>query len=78
MAMIPKATKIRLKPEQLAELETWLRASTTEQRFVWGARIVLLAANGSSTRRIAREVGVEPATVSTWRKRFSEVRHRWP
>ena len=35
-------------------------------------RIVLLAAKGNSTRRITREVGVEPATVSTWRKRFAE------
>jgi transposase len=72
MAMIPKATKIRLKPEQRAELETWLRASTTEQRFVRRARIVLLAAKGNSTRRIAREVGVEPATVTTWRTRFAK------
>jgi transposase len=70
--MIPKATIVRLKPKQRAELEGWLRASTTEQRFVRRAQIVLLAAKGISTRRIAREVGVEPATVSTWRKRFAK------
>jgi transposase len=70
--MIPKATKVRLMPKQLAKLEGWLRASTTEQRLVRRARIVLLAAKGSSTRSIAREVGVEPATVSTWRKRFAQ------
>jgi transposase len=36
------------------------------------ARIVLLAAEGRSTRSIAKEVGVQPRIVSDWRRRFSE------
>jgi transposase len=70
--MVPKATKVRLKPKERAELEGWLRAATTEQRFFRRAKIVLLAAENCSTRRIAREVGAEPATVSKWRMRFAK------
>lgn len=52
-------------------LEARLRAATTEQRQVFRARIVLLAADGRSTRSIAREVGTMPRTVSGWRARFA-------
>jgi len=52
-------------------LEARLRAPTTEQRHVFRARIVLLAADGRSTRSIAREVGTMPRTVSGWRARFA-------
>src|SRR6516225_4276873 len=47
--MIPKATQIRLDPETRSELESWLRASTTEQRMTRRARIILLAAEGKAT-----------------------------
>ncbi len=35
-------------------------------------RIILLAAQGLSTRSIAREVGLQPRIVSTWRHRFAD------
>ena len=54
-----------------SELEGWLRASTTEQRMAQRARIILLAANGKSSRAIAREVGMQPRIVSKWRMRFA-------
>src|SRR5258708_2819099 len=69
--MIPKAVKVRVSPEERAVLEARLRASTTQQRQVFRARIVLLAADGRSTRSIAREVGTMPRTVSGWRARFA-------
>src|SRR5262249_45833662 len=69
--MILKATQIRLDPETRSELEGWLRASTTEQRMVRRARIILLAAEGKASRAIAREVGGRPLVVSTWRTRFA-------
>jgi transposase len=69
--MIPKAAEVRLTPEDRAVLEARLRASTTEQRDVFRARIILLAAEGRSTRSIARSVGTMPRTVSLWRGRFS-------
>ena len=53
-------------------LEAHCRAPTTAQRDVKRARIVLLAAEGRSTRSIAEEVGVQPRIVSNWRRRFAE------
>lgn len=69
--MIPDAVIVRLSPEERAVLEARLRAPTTEQRQVFRARIMLLAAEGRSTRSIAREVGTMPRTVSGWRARFA-------
>jgi transposase len=70
--MIPEAREVRLTPEERAVLEARCRAPTTAQRDVRRARIVLLAAQGRSTRAIAREVGVRPRVVSTWRRRFAD------
>jgi transposase len=70
--MILKAREVRLRPEDRAVLEARCRASTTPQRDVRRARIILLAAEGASTRSISRMVGVEEAVVSTWRNRFAD------
>lgn len=69
--MIPKAAEVRLRPKVRAVLEARVRAPTTEQRDVLRAQIVLLAAEGCSTRSIARKVGTMPRTVSQWRGRFA-------
>src|SRR5215510_10958980 len=71
--MIPKAREVRLKPKVRKVLEARCRAPTTPQRDVKRARIVLLAADGHSTRSIAQEVGVQPRIVSTWRHRFADL-----
>lgn len=42
------------------------------QRDLKRARIVLLAADGLSTRAIAKEVGVQPRIVSRWRHRYAD------
>src|SRR6202521_787990 len=70
--MIPKAREVQLKPKVRKVLEARCRAPTTPQRDVKRARIVLLAAEGRSTRSIAEEVGVQPRIVSNWRRRFAE------
>src|SRR5229473_1613611 len=70
--MIPKAREVRLKPKVRKVLEARCRAPTTAQRDVRRARIVLLAADGHSTRSIAEEVGVQPRIVSNWRRRFAD------
>src|SRR6266550_9190011 len=70
--MIPKAREVRLKPKIRKVLEGRCRAPSTAQGDVKRARIVLLAAEGHSTRSIAEEVGVEPRIVSNWRRRFAE------
>jgi transposase-like protein len=69
--MILKAAEVRLTPVDRAVLEARIRAPTTEQRDVFRARIILLAAEGQSTRSIARALGTMPRTVSSWRGRFS-------
>jgi transposase len=71
--MVPKATEIRLDRKTRDQLEGWLRASTTEQRMVRRARIVLLAADGWASRAIARKVGVMTGVVSVWRTRFAAL-----
>jgi transposase len=72
--MIPDAIEVRLKPRERAVLEARLRAATTEQRQLLRIRIVLEAAEGSSTREIARELDTTPTTVSLWRGRFARQR----
>ena len=71
--MIPKAREVRLKPKGRKVLEARCRAPTTAQRDVKRARIVLLAAEGRSTRSIAEEVGVQPRIVSHWQPRFAST-----
>ncbi|MGH8257704.1 MAG: helix-turn-helix domain-containing protein, partial [Steroidobacteraceae bacterium] len=70
--MILKAREVRLKPKVRKVLEARCRSALTAQRDVRRARIVLLAGAGRSTRSIAEEVGVQPAVVSQWRRRFAE------
>jgi transposase len=70
--MIPEAREVRLKPKIRKVLEARCRAPTTPQREVRRARIILLAAQGRSTRSIAKEVGVRPRIVSNWRHRFAD------
>lgn len=48
--MIPNAVEVRLSPEDRAVLEARLRAPTAKQRQVFRAQVVLLAADGRSTR----------------------------
>jgi len=69
--MIPDAIEVRLKPKARAVLEARLRAATTQQRQLLRIRIVLEAAEGTSTREIARELDTTPTTVSLWRGRFA-------
>ena len=70
--MIPEAREVRLRPKVRKVLEARCRAPSTPQGDVKRARIVLLAAEGRSTRSIAKEVGVQPRIVSKWRYRFAD------
>ena len=71
---IQEATPIELTAEERRALERWVRSSTTEQRAVARARIVLAAAAGRPSRAIAREVGCARGVVSKWRVRFAKDR----
>jgi transposase len=69
--MPKRATAVHLTPEDEAALTSWVRATTTEQRMVLRARIVLAAAAGTSTEEIAAQLQQRPATISKWRTRFA-------
>src|SRR5438477_7616223 len=58
--MIPEAREVRLSKKDRKVLETCCRSPVTLRRDLKRARIVLLAADGRSTRSIAKEVGVQP------------------
>jgi transposase len=65
-----KAAPITLDNAARAELERRTRAGTCAQREARRARIILLAADGVSSRRIASEVGMHESHVAMWRQRF--------
>ena len=60
--------------EERETLEKWVRSSTTEQRYVLRSRIILMAAEGLSTKEISKRLEVRQATVSGWRTRFAAKR----
>jgi transposase len=68
------ATAIDLTPEERRTLESWVRSSTTEQRMVLRAQLILAAAAGATTVAVARRFRLRPATVSQWRQRFAAQR----
>ena len=70
--MIPEAREVRLRPKIRKVLEARCRAPSAPQGDLKRAQIVLLAAEGRSTRSIAKEVGVQPRIVSKWRHRFAD------
>src|SRR6185295_5452120 len=70
--MIPEAREVHLSREDRKVLEVRCRSPATLQRDLKRARIVLLAADGCSTRSIAKEVGVQPRIVSLWRHRYAD------
>jgi len=73
-AMAGVATQITLTEEEREQLTACARKGTTEQRFAERARIVLAAATGKTTKEIAAQMGLRPATVSKWRTRFGRAR----
>ena len=71
--MIPEAREVHLSRKDRKVLEACCRSPVTLQRDLKRARIVLLAADGRSTRSIAKEVGVQPRIVSLWRHRYAAL-----
>jgi transposase len=58
--------------EQRSVLERLYRSQVAAHRDVLRARALLMAADGFANTRIAKEVGVSPATVTAWRERFEQ------
>jgi transposase len=58
--------------EQRSVLERLYRSQISAHRDVQRARALLMAADGFANTRIAKELGVSPATVIAWRERFEQ------
>lgn len=65
MQTIPSATVITLSQAERTQLETLCRSTKCEVRMRQRARIVLLAAAGTATRKIGRQL-CTTGTVSKW------------
>ena len=63
-----------LSDEERAELQRIARRAKSAQALALRARIVLACADGLTNRDVGAKVGVEPHTVSRWRRRFIERR----
>jgi putative transposase len=71
---MPQAEAIRVTNSQSRVLEQLVRASTTGQALALRARVVLAAAEGTSTRQIALRLGLTRTTVQAWRGRWAAAR----
>ena len=65
---------LQLDASEREQLERWARRGRTEQRLAVRSRIVLRCADGLDNDEVARELAVDPKTVSKWRARFVERR----
>src|SRR5881396_2244825 len=68
------APQIELTDFERQTLQKWARGRLTPARLVLRAKIVLLAAEGVESQRIAIELRTSRPTVRLWRGRFAESR----
>lgn len=66
-----KPTEINLTVQQRSLLEQLTRRSTSPQRRVWRAKIILLADEGQDNTMIAHQLGLARYTVRQWRQRWA-------
>jgi putative transposase len=67
----PQATSLHLSPSQHDILQHVVRGTTSPQRLVTRARIILAAAAGTRNSQIAKQVQVHYETVQRWRNRWA-------
>lgn len=74
LAAVPRATEpLEVSEGQQQALERLIKASTTPQRVVRRARIVLARAAGGTQLATAAELGVSRPAVIRWERRFSTL-----
>jgi transposase len=61
---------LKITDPQRDVLETLSRSQTAAHRDVQRAKALLMASDGFATTRVAKELGVSPATVTRWRACF--------
>src|SRR3954452_19915751 len=69
---MPAASPLPIAPEDLAELRRWARSSQLPAVLAQRARILLLAAGGTSNTEIAQRVGVSRPPVIACRRRYTQ------
>jgi transposase len=69
----PPAPPLSVSDADRQVLEAVVRATTSQQRAVMRARVILCAAEGRPNQRIAAELGVALMTVKLWRRRYAEA-----
>ena len=72
--MPPAAVPVTLTASERKTLKKRVRGAKTHWRDRLRALIVLAAARGHRTARIARDLGIDEGTVRKWRGRFAELR----
>src|ERR1039457_4369510 len=70
--MMTPAAALVMSDGQREALGVLARSQTAPHRQVQRAEALLLAVDGVANARIALQVGVNPATVRSWRSRFAE------
>lgn len=65
---------MRLTDDEREQLGRWSRRAKSAQFLALRSRIVLACAQGLDNKQVAAKVGVVPATVSKWRRRFVDRR----
>ena len=70
--MRPPTPALRLSEEQREVLQRLSGSRIAAHRDVQCARVLLLAAGGQASTRIAAQVGLSPATVTSGRRRFAQ------
>jgi transposase len=69
----PKAV-LELAAEEREQLLRWSRRARSAQALALRSRIVLGCADGQDNKQVAAKLGIVPATVGKWRRRFVDKR----
>src|ERR687887_2175591 len=67
------APPLAIPPEDLRTLGQWSRSHSIRAALAERAKILLLAAQGTSNTEIARRVGCSRPTVILWRHRYTQA-----
>ena len=62
--------EVVLNDDRRETLERWARRPKSAQALALRCRTVLQCADGATNTEVVQQLGVNPATVSKWRRRF--------